>query len=364
MLEMIIGRAMAKMRWFGLLVLGTGMLMVPVFAQSGVAILQYHHISDDTPRVTSVTAAELQQHLEFLQANNFEIIDLAAVRALLATDQALPERAAAITIDDGWRNVYDNGLPLFKRYRVPFTIFVNPKLMREAPHLYMNWEQLRELQRYGALIANHSQSHGHMTRRLPNESEQQWRERQLAEILQVQAEIDEQLGGPQPRLFAYPYGEYDPALQQLLEQHGFLGFGQHSGVWGRLTPLTAIPRFPAAAQYANLTTLATKLMSLPLPVVTAEPSSMMVAHEQLRPTVRITLATLADIRPQQLTCFFAGARVTPQWQADSFSVNLPSDLPIGRSRLNCTAPSVSKSGRFYWYSQPFVRPDTNGSWPS
>jgi hypothetical protein len=131
-----------------------------------------------------------------------------------------------------------------------------------------------------------------------------------------------------------------------------------------LTPLTAIPRFPAAAQYANLTTLATKLMSLPLPVVTAEPSSMMVAHEQLRPTVRITLATLADIRPQQLTCFFAGARVTPQWQADSFSVNLPSDLPIGRSRLNCTAPSVSKSGRFYWYSQPFVRPDTNGSWPS
>ena len=339
------------------------MLVVPVSVHAGVAILQYHHIGDNTPRVTSVTTAELEQHLEFLLERQFTVLDLTEVAALLASDQPLPARAAAITIDDGWRNVYDNGLTLFKRYRMPFTIFVNPKLMRETPYLYMNWQQLRELQQYGAVIANHSQSHGHMTRRLADETEQQWRQRQLADVLEAQAEIDQQLGGPQPRLFAYPYGEYDPELQQLLEQHDFIAFGQHSGSWGKLTPLTAIPRFPAAGQYANLTTLATKLMSLPLPVQHVEPASMMVAHEQLRPTVQVTLADLEDIRPQQLNCFFGGAVVAPQWQANRFSLTVPSDLPIGRSRLNCTAPSVTQAGRFYWYSQPFVRPDASGNWP-
>lgn len=339
------------------------MLLVPLSAHAGVAILQYHHIGDDTPRVTSVTTEELQQHLEFLREQQFTVVSLTEAARLLQSDEQLPARLAAITIDDGWRNVYDNGLDLFKRYQMPFTIFVNPKLMRETPHLYMSWEQLRELQQYGAVIANHSQSHAHMTRRLADETEQQWQQRQLADILQAQEEIDQQLGSPQPRLFAYPYGEYDPALQQLLEQHGFIAFGQHSGGWGRLTPLTAVPRFPAAAQYANLATLATKLLSLPLPVQQADPQSMLVAHDQLRPTVTVTLADREDIRPQQLACFFAGERVLPEWQNNSFQLTLPSDLPIGRSRLNCTVPSSSQTGRFYWYSQPFVRPDANGSWP-
>lgn len=363
MFEIIIGKAIAKMRWFGCVAITACMLVGPVAAHAGVAILQYHHIGDDTPRVTSVTTKELEQHLEFLVQQQFTVIDLTEVAALLASDEPLPAKTAAITIDDGWRNVYDNGLELFKRYRMPFTIFVNPKLMRETPHLYMNWEQLRELQQYGAVIANHSQSHAHMTRRLTDETEQQWQQRQLADILQAQDDIDRQLGGPQPRLFAYPYGEYDPELQKLLEQHDFIAFGQHSGGWGKLTPLTAIPRFPAAGQYANLATLATKLLSLPLPVEQAEPASMMVNHEQLRPTVRITLAHRHDLRPQQLNCFFAGAVVVPEWQDNTFSLTLPSDLPIGRSRLNCTAPSISQKGRFYWYSQPFVRPDANGNWP-
>ncbi|CAI8160701.1 MAG: Uncharacterised protein [Pseudidiomarina mangrovi] len=363
MLDKIIGKAIAKMRLFGCAMVVSGMLVIPLAAHAGVAILQYHHIGDDTPRVTSVTAAELQQHLEYLLEHDFTVLDLSTISTMLAEGKALPPRAAAITIDDGWRNVYDNGKALFAKYKLPFTIFVNPKLMREAPHLYMSWEQLRELQQYGAVIANHSQSHEHMTRRLPGETEAQWQQRQLHEILAAQQEIDTALAGPQPRLFAYPYGEFDPTLQQLLEQHDFIAFGQHSGVWGPLTPTTAIPRFPAAGQYANLTTLATKLLSLPLPVLSAQPQSMIVAHEQLRPTITVNLANLEDFSSSQLNCFYAGEVLVPQWQQQSFSLTLPVDLPIGRSRVNCTVPSRSQAGRFYWYSQPLVRPDAQGSWP-
>lgn len=368
MLEMIMGKAMATIRRWGFMAFISLLLLTSTvtYAGPGVAILQYHHIGDDTPRVTSVTAAELQQHFAFLEREQFNVISLSDAAALLADPDAQArrsERFAAITIDDGWANVYTQGLPLFKRYQWPVTIFVNPQLMREAPHLYMSWAQLRELTQYGVVVANHSQSHPHMTRRLADESEPQWAARMRQEILAAQAEIDAQMGAPQPKLFAYPYGEYNPALAQLLQAEGFLAFAQHSGSWGPYSPLTAIPRFPASAQYADLRTLRVKLLSLPLPVTSAQPLSMMLQYEERRPTVTVSLAAVADFRPAQMNCFYGTQVVQPTWQGNRFSVTLPTDAPIGRSRLNCTVPSISQAGRFYWYSHPLLRPNADGSWP-
>ncbi|HET8815969.1 MAG TPA: polysaccharide deacetylase family protein [Pseudidiomarina sp.] len=333
---------------------------------AGVAILQYHHIGDDTPRVTSVTAAELEAHFEFLKDNDFTVLSLPDAAAQIESG-TLPERAAAITIDDGWRNVYSEALAIFKAYQYPFTIFVNPKLMAETPHLYMTWEQLEELQQYGATIANHSQSHDHMTWRQPHESEKQWLERQRDEVLAAQQVIDEKLG-PQPKLFAYPYGEYNPQLAEMLVAEGYLAFAQHSGPWGKYSPVGAIPRFPASAQYANLETLQTKLLSLPLPVIQATPESMIQSATELRPTVELTVKNSAHFRLSQMNCFYGSAVIQPHLkviddQLTLARIELPTDLAIGRSRLNCTIPSTQQNGRFYWYSHPFVRPDENGRWP-
>ncbi|PHR65017.1 MAG: polysaccharide deacetylase [Idiomarina sp.] len=331
-------------------------------APSSVAILQYHHIGDDTPRVTSVTAEELEAHFAWLKENNFTVLSLAEIQQRFENGESVPEYTAAITIDDGWRNVYREGLEVFKKYNYPFTIFVNPKLMREASSQYMGWEQLRELQKYGAHIANHSNSHWHMTWRHQDETEQAWRERVLADVLDAQAEIDEQLG-EQPRQFAYPYGEYDVALEEMLAEHGFIAFGQHSGPWTQHSPSTAIPRFPASAQYANLESLATKLKSLGLPLVSAEPKAMLVAPDEVTPSFRVEVTSIDDFNPNQMNCFAGGDVLQPQWEGNTFTVQLKKELPVGRSRVNCTVPSLSQQGRFYWYSHPFIRADQKGRWP-
>ena len=96
-------------------------------APGSVAILQYHHVGNDTPRVTSVTAAELDAHFAWLKENKFTVLSLAEVQEHFAQNKPLPDYAAAITFDDGWRNVYQDGLAVFKKYNYPFTIFVNPK---------------------------------------------------------------------------------------------------------------------------------------------------------------------------------------------------------------------------------------------
>lgn len=349
------------MRFFVILLCGW-LAGVAWAAPSSVAILQYHHIGHDTPRVTSVTAAELEAHFAWLHDQQFTVLSLADVQQRLAAGESLPAYTAAITIDDGWRNVYHEGLPVFKKYRYPFTIFVNPKLMREAPQQYMNWEQLKELQQYGAHIANHSNSHWHMTWRQDAETESEWRQRVEADILSAQQEIDEQLG-PQPRHFAYPYGEYNEQLEQLLAEHGFLAFAQHSGPWTAYTTPTAIPRFPASAQYANLATLSTKLKSLGLPVISSTPASMVVAHGMVTPSFSVELANTDDFNPRQMNCFAGSSVLQPKWDGNRFTVQLEQPIPVGRSRVNCTVPSRSEPGRFYWYSQPFVRPNAQGTWP-
>ncbi|WP_157982727.1 polysaccharide deacetylase family protein [Pseudidiomarina aquimaris] len=326
----------------------------------GVVVLQYHHIGDDTPRVTSVTAAELEAHFAYLKEHDYNVVSLGEAQQLIASGE-VPDKLVALTFDDGWRNVYDNGLEVFKRYRYPFTIFVNPALMAETPRLYMTWEQLRELESYGAQIANHSNSHAHMTWRRDGESEAQWLARQEHDILAAQQALEEGMGSAQPRFFAYPYGEYNPALAELLIEHDFVAFGQHSGPWGTHSPLAQVPRFPASAQYADLKTLATKIASLPLPVRSVEPKNMVLGHEQNSVEIRFA-AIIEDFRAAQMNCFYQGQQFQPEWQDEEayFTVE---DIPVGRSRVNCTVPSLSESGRFYWYSVPLVRPNAQGRWP-
>ena len=93
-------------------------------APGSVAILQYHHIGDDTPRVTSVTAEELEAHFAWLKENNFTVMSLAEIQRRFENGESVPEYTAAITIDDGWRNVYGEGLEVFKKYNYPVTIVV------------------------------------------------------------------------------------------------------------------------------------------------------------------------------------------------------------------------------------------------
>lgn len=331
-------------------------------APKGVVILQYHHVGDDTPRVTSLTAAELRAQLRYLQQNDFQVISLPDAVAAIKGDAELPDKAVVLTFDDGWRNVYEEGVPVLREFDMPYTIFINPALMEETPRLYMTWQQLREVAAEGATIANHSNSHDHMTWRRDGESESQWRQRMMNDIEGAQELLEDELGD-QPRLFAYPYGEYNPALEVILEDLGYIAFGQHSGPWGVHTPLTAIPRFPASGNYASVEGLRAKLSSLPLPVTDVANDNMILEHQETTPTLTATVNSTDDFYRSSMQCFIGGEVVKPEWDGTTFSVQAPAAINIGRSRYNCTVPSISAGGRYYWYSQPWVRPNEQGRWP-
>lgn len=330
--------------------------------EPSVAILQYHHVSTSTPSVTSIAPEQFKAHLDYLADNDFRVISIEQAHQRIESGESFPAKAVVITFDDGYKNVYDNAADLLEQYDMPYAVFVNPDLMEESPSAYMSWQQLEDIQQRGATIVNHGQTHDHLIRRHEQETEQQWQERMHYDVMSAQQAIDENLG-EQPKYFAYPYGEYDPDLQSLLEQWGFLGFAQHSGPWSPYSDPTAITRFPASGMYANLETLKTKLTSLALPVVDYSPRAPLLEHAEKAPTLEVELDDADDVRTDALQCFRGSEVLSPEWESEhTFSVTVSTDLPIGRSRINCTAPSKATSS-YYWFSAAFIRPDENGSWP-
>ncbi|MCL1147283.1 polysaccharide deacetylase family protein [Shewanella marinintestina] len=337
------------------------LLALTGFSAHAAVILQYHHVSDTTPAITSVTPAQFKEQMQYLAENNFNVVPLSTVVESIKAKQTLPAKTIAITFDDGYRSIANTAHPILKQYKFPYTLFVSVEPILKGYGEMMSWQQLITLSNEGAEIANHSWNHEHLIRKEGNETEAQWIARIENNILRTEAEIA-RATGQNLKMLAYPYGEYNQQVEDMLAKHGFVAFGQQSGAAGPYSPLTALPRFPVAGVYADLNSLKVKLHSLNMPVIAQTNSDPQLVQGQWRPEIKVTL-DMSDINKSQVMCFIQGQGAKkPNWISDNqFSIQAELDLPAGRSRYNCTAPSKSK-GSYYWFSQPWVRPKSNGQW--
>ncbi|QFU20585.1 polysaccharide deacetylase family protein [Shewanella eurypsychrophilus] len=336
-------------------------LSLQAFTAQAAVILQYHHVSASTPAITSVTPVQFKEQMQYLADNDFIVMPLSQVVDAIRNQQPIAENAIVITFDDGYKSIANTAHPILKEYGYPYTLFVSVEPIKAKYSEMMSWEELIQLSKEGAEIANHSWGHEHLIRKLAGESESQWLTRIEANILKTEAEI-KQATGQNHKMLAYPYGEYNQAIETMLSRHGFVGLGQQSGAAGAYSPITALPRFPVAGVYADLSSLKVKMHSLNMPVVSMTPRDPELKEGHWRPELKVTL-DMSDIYPHQLMCFIQGQGAKkPLWLSETeFSVRAELDLPPGRSRYNCTAPSKSQTG-YYWFSQAWVRPKNDGTW--
>lgn len=340
-----------------LLISGTGS------AANHCIILQYHHVSTETPPVTSVTPREFELHLGYLADNGFAILPLQRVVDDLRQGHELPERCVAITFDDAYRSIFDEAFPRLRSRGWPFTVFVNTEAVDRGLRSHTTWDQMREMALAGVRIENHGHSHDHLIRRRAGEQDSAWRTRIEADILTARARIRAELG-QDPRFFAYPFGEYDARLQAVVSGLGLVAFGQQSGPAWSGSDFLALPRFAMAAAYAALDDFSVKVRTLPLPVIRADPEDPLLPLDQWQPRLTLHLEP-ADYRPDALRCYVSGqppGEVT--WrdgEARILEVRAREPLAVGRNRYNCTAPST-RADRYYWYSHPWIRRKQDGSW--
>ena len=75
----------------------------------------------------------------------------------------------AITIDDGYRSVYDLAYPILKKHNFTATLFIYTDFVDNSPNA-LTWEQLRELAQAGFEVEAHTITHADLTLKRKGES--------------------------------------------------------------------------------------------------------------------------------------------------------------------------------------------------
>lgn len=320
-------------------------------AHADLVVLQYHHVSDDTPVATSTSRSLFQAQLDTIAALGLDIVPLDSGTQAALAGQLEDRQQIAITFDDAYSSVYFEAAPQLLERNLPFTIFVNTGNV--GHHGYLSWAQLSELSRQpGVLVANHSEDHSHLIRR-PGESFQDWSNRVTSSMDGAQATLKEKLGTELP-MIAYPYGEFSGELERLVNDRGWFGYGQQSGAVGAHSASTRLPRFPMANAYGQLNGLKDKLLSRAFPI-DGQYLPDTVIHTN-PPVLELTLPP--ELTPAQLSCFATGQGRIDVSQGDNegrVSVSAPKAFSGRRFRYNCTYPAGG--GRFYWLSQGWLDPN-------
>jgi biofilm PGA synthesis lipoprotein PgaB len=326
-------------------------------AAEHAVILQYHHVAEDTPAITSTRPGVFADQLAYLAGHGFRVAPLGPTLQALREGRALPDSTVCLTFDDAWDNVADRAWPMLRKRGWTCTVFVATGEVDAGAGRLLSWERMRELAAAGVTFAPHSVHHDHQARPQPEESPAERRRRLEADIKESLARLRAELGEEAVLpVYAYPYGEYDAVLQEVVRAQGLIGLGQQSGPAWSGGDLSALPRFPMGGPYGRMDDFGLKVSSLPLPVLATEPAGMLLPADETTPELRLQLAP-GDYLADRLAAFVDGQAVTPRWldrAAGRVAIATPAPLPEGRSRTNVTAPA-REGRRWYWYSHPWLR---------
>jgi peptidoglycan/xylan/chitin deacetylase (PgdA/CDA1 family) len=106
-------------------------------------VLMYHRVAavDLDPWSLCVTPQHFAEHLEVLQkyAQPMRLQALAKARQ----EGTLPNRAVAVTFDDGYIDNLENAKPLLERYNIPATVFITTGQIGEQREFW--WDELERI---------------------------------------------------------------------------------------------------------------------------------------------------------------------------------------------------------------------------
>jgi peptidoglycan/xylan/chitin deacetylase (PgdA/CDA1 family) len=213
----------------------------------GVPVLMYHKLGGRPAGVRIkglyVSGALFERQLAGLRAAGFSSPPCSAS----ASGTGNPDRRIILTFDDGFVNVLRHGLKPLARHRFQAIEFivaglsggVNEWEIREGEvrEPLMDEAQVREWLAAGHEIGSHTLTHPHLTRISPARARE--------EVIASKKLLEDRFGLP-IRHFCYPYGDWNPAVRDLVAEAGYetactTEFGVNTGA----TPALELKRIMA-----------------------------------------------------------------------------------------------------------------------
>lgn len=170
-----------------------------------IPILCYHQFTDGASKhQMQVSRLAFEQQMAYLADNGYLAIPLHKLREILLSEAAIPPKSVVITIDDGYRSVYDIAFPILKKYGFKATLFLYTDFIGGSAAL--SWPQIQEMYRSGLVdMQSHTKAHNDLSFDPNNENLDEHRQRIRQELDSAHSVIGRQLS-ISPTILAYPFG--------------------------------------------------------------------------------------------------------------------------------------------------------------
>ena len=311
--------------------------------KNSAVIFMYHKFDVSKYPSTNITTEEFEAHIKEFSKLKYNILSLNYIADVIINDGQLPNKTIGISIDDADKSFLKYAWPIFKKNKIPVTLFVNTSTIVKNNKNYLNWDEIRQLKKEGVTIGGHSHTHSHMTTLSTEE---------IKKELEISNKIFLKELGEIPNLFAYPYGEADSRIMQLLKDYKYkVAFGQHSGVINETSNLYYLPRFSLNEKYGNIDRVKFAANTKGMGVYDFIPSDPHIFENP--PYIGFSL--LDDRLVKTIDCFIFDNKGQIKSEVFKFNerieIRLSRKMSKGRSRLNCTAKD--NNGNWRWYGHQF-----------
>ena len=191
-----------------------------------VPVLMYHRISDLTPqeaksplmRDLTVSPAHFEEQVKYLVDNGFTCLLASTVETALREHRPLPEKAIAITLDDGYRDNFDCAYPILRKYNVPATIFLVTSTVDTEGHL--TWDNVHTMRPHPVGYGSHTVHHLDLPTLPTDQMDYELRESKRV----LESRLLERITA-----IAYPSGSYNQAVTAKAREVGYLAGWKKGG---------------------------------------------------------------------------------------------------------------------------------------
>ncbi|MEH6550810.1 MAG: polysaccharide deacetylase family protein [Pseudomonadales bacterium] len=186
-----------------------------------IPILCYHQFTaeDTTTQRLEVSAKEFDKQMQYLKSNDFTVLKFSDLEDIYDGRRPIPDKAVVITIDDGYKSVYDVAFPILQKYNIHSTLFAYTDFMGGSSAL--SWQQLKSIRESGIMdIQSHSKTHASLSK-LPSDTNNKEYNSRLHQEIEISARAFEKRLGFEPIYFAFPYGNSSDKATDMLKKNNY-----------------------------------------------------------------------------------------------------------------------------------------------
>lgn len=192
---------------------------------NNINILLYHQVGGAPNAYTNLdcfcSSKDFYRQMEFLKNSDYSVISLSKALSFIFDQRIIDSKHVVLTFDDGCERFYDLTYPILEKFDFPSTIYpVSGFFGKHAtwgkiknPDLkVLSKSMLVELNKLGVEIGAHTMNHVKLTQTSRNDA--------INEVKNSKKAL-EQLLGESIHSFAYPHGDFNSEVIDIVKQAGF-----------------------------------------------------------------------------------------------------------------------------------------------